>query len=202
MTVPPAFDSPDTAAALAPPEPDQFVQPPPAPAPALAPKIAATWTGLLMALGGVAAVVGTFLPYEKFIVLITGKAVGTETFTGVGMHSTTGQPGLPPLHAANAGKIVLVLGAVLVVAAVLVIANRGRLWVGIVSLLMSAFAVIMCAASLSAPKSDAKTLNNLVASPDITVHVFARIGVDIAIAGAGVAVLAAILAICVRRRAA
>jgi hypothetical protein len=168
-------------------------------APPAGPKVAPTWIGVLLALGAVLAVVGTFLPYEKFRVLVSGHSAGTYTFTGVGTHSKTGHPGLGFVHAGNAGRIVLVMGVVLLLAAALVLAKKGRLWLGIISLLLAAVALVMGLASMAAPKTDAKNLNHLATGP---VHVLAanQVGVTVAVAGAAVALLASLLAICVRRR--
>lgn len=170
----------------------------PPPAGPAGPKVSATWTGVLMALGAIVAIVGTFLPYEKIILFQNGSAISTFTFSGVGAKSSTGQPisGLTP---GNAGKIVLVLSVLLLVAGLLVLAKKGRLWLAIVSLVFAAFALVMCLASLAAPKSDAKDLN-ASADPGYSANALNKLGIDVATAGVAIALLAVVLALFVRRR--
>jgi hypothetical protein len=163
------------------------------------PRVATAWSGVLLAVGAVLAAVGAVLPYEEFVVLVHRHAVGTMTFTGLGTRSHTGRPGLGFVHAGNAGKVVLLLSVLLLGCAAAILAKRGRLWLGIVIALLSALTVIMALASVAAPKSDATTLNQL-ATASVTVHALGRVGADIALAGAMVAVAAAGLAISVRRR--
>jgi hypothetical protein len=172
---------------------------PPPPPPAQGSKVAASWTGVVMAIGALLAAIGAFLPYEKIVVFLSGRAIGTVRFTGIGSITKTGHPSLPPLKAGNSGKIVLVLGILLLVAAVLILAKMGRIWVGIVSLVMALFAVIMSFASFAAPKSDSKDLNALAADGYST-HGLVKVGVELSVAGAIITAVAALLAIIVRRR--
>jgi hypothetical protein len=189
MTVMPGSDAPAYAGGPGYP-------PPPA---AQGPKVAASWTGAVMAIGALLAAIGAFLPYEKIVVFLNDRAVGTVRFTGIGSITKTGHPGLPPLEAGNSGKIVLVLGILLLLAAILIVANKGRVWLGIVSLLMAGFAVIMSLASFAAPKSDSKDLNALAAD-GYTTHGLVKVGVELSVAGAIITAVAALLAICIRRR--
>jgi hypothetical protein len=191
MTATPGFDGTQAPAAQ-PPAGAGYA------APATAPKVSVGWTGILMALGALVAVVGTFLPYEKLVAFLNGSVYGTASFTGLGAQSDTGKP-LASFTAGSAGKIVLALGVLLLVMAALILAKKGRLWVSIVSLVMAAFALIMALASLGAPKSDAKDLDAKAAAA-FSVHGLTKMGVGITVAGAGVAVLGAILALCLRRR--
>jgi hypothetical protein len=169
-----------------------------APAPASAAKVTVSWVGVLMALGAIITVVGTFLPFEKIIVFINGSTAGTSTFNGLGSETVAGDPHLTGLKAGNAGMIILVMGVLVLVAAALVLAKKGRLWVGILSLIFSAVAVVMCLASLAAPKSDAKDLN-AAAPSGFLVHVLGKIGVEVTLVGAAVALIAAVLALAARR---
>ena len=170
------------------------------PARAAGPKVAVNWVGILMALGALVAVVGTFLPFSKFVVFQDGSTVGSTSFTGLGSMSKTGNGGLTGVSAANGGKVILVLGVLLLIAAALILARKGRLWVGIVSLVLSAFALIMCVAGLSAAKNDGKTLN--ASAPDgLTVHGLTKMGVDVCLIAAVILVVASVLALVLRRRA-
>ena len=153
----------------------------------------------MLALGALVAVIGTFLPFSKFVVFQDGSTVGSTAFTGLGSMSKTGNGGLTGVSAASGGKVILVLGVLLLIAAALILAKKGRLWVGIVSVVLSTVLLIICVAGLSAAKNDGKTLN--ASAPDgITVHGLTKMGVDICLVGAVILVVAAVLALVLRRR--
>lgn len=174
------------------------VPPGQAPAGAAGPKVAPRWIGALMALGGIVAVIGTFLPFEKIVVFGQGRVLATATFTGVGSRTSTGAP-ISGLDAGKAGVVILVLAALAVVGGLLVLARKGRLWVGIGSLLLTLAAMALCLAVFAAPSSDQKDLN-AQAQPGFVAHALGKLGADVTAVGVGVALVAALLAICVRRR--
>jgi hypothetical protein len=163
------------------------------------PKISVVWTGALLALGAIATIVGTVLKFEKIIIFHNGTPIETLTYSGVGSRTVTGVQALTPPAFGGSGKVVLGLGVLLLIAAILILVRRGRLWVAIVSTVLALVAVGLAAASFAAPKNDAKDLNK-TAPAGFVIHAFNRIGVDIATVGAGIAVLAAILALILRRR--
>ncbi|GAB2486039.1 hypothetical protein [Jatrophihabitans fulvus] len=162
--------------------------PPPPPA-HTGPKVAATWTGILLALGGLAAAIGAFLPYEK----ISDGEGATYQFTGLGSEKVTGGVDADLLTPGNAGKVVLVAGIVALVLGLLVLARKGRIWVGIVAVVVGAIGALLAFASLGAPKNDADKLGE-----GLTGSV--GIGAVLGTIGMVVALVAGILAIVVRRR--
>ncbi len=161
-------------------------------------KVAAPWTGALLALGALAGAIATFLPFEKVIVFRAGTPISTTTFTGFGSRSDTGQHVLN-VTAANGGKIILALAIVGLLCGLVIVAGKGRLWASILGLIAVIIGGFLAVVGFSAVKDDQKTLNK-EAPQGWLVHAIAKIGVDVASIGLGVAVIGAILAICIRRR--
>lgn len=166
----------------------------------LARKVTAPWIGFLMIAGGLVTAVATFLPFEKVIYFVNGSVYGTYQLTGIGSSSQTGeQPA--ELSPGGAGKVVLAAALLAVVFGILTLRSKGRLWVGIVGLVSSLVGLVMGLASIAAAKSDQTDLND--AAPDgLTVHAITKIGAPLATVGIGIAALACILALVVRRRSA
>jgi hypothetical protein len=174
---------------------------PPAQVPAPTPagrKVSTPWTGALMALGALVAAISTFLPFEKIVIFRQGVPAATATFTGLGSKSTTGLPinGLKP---GNGGMIILAAAIVALVCAVVVLAGKGRLWASIVGLVAAAIGGVLALATFGAAHDDQKQLN-AGRHPGLLAHALTKFGADLAAIGLGVAVVGAILAICVRRR--
>lgn len=162
-------------------------------------KVSAPWTGALLALGALAGAIATFLPFEKIIAFHGGRALGTVTFTGFGSKSTTGIGARLPVAAANGGKIILAAAIVALICGVVIAAGKGRLWASIIGLIAAIVGGLLAVVEFSAAKDDQKTLSKGLPQ-GYSVHAIIKLGVDIAAIGLGVAVLAAILALCVRRR--
>jgi hypothetical protein len=161
-------------------------------------KVSAPWTGALLALGALVGAVATFLPFEKIVVFRAGTLFSTTTFTGFGSRSDTGQQVLN-VSAANGGKIILASAVVGLLCGLVIMAGKGRLWASIIGLLAVIVGGFLAAMEFSAVKDDQKTLNQ-GAPQGWLIHALTKIGVDVASIGLGVAVVAAILAICIRRR--
>jgi hypothetical protein len=161
-------------------------------------KVSAPWTGALLALGALVGGIATFLPFEKIILFRAGTPISTATFTGFGSRSDTGNHVLN-ISAANGGKIILASAIVGLVCGLVIVAGKGRLWASIIGLLAVLVGGSLAAAEFSAVKDDQKTLNKGLPQGWL-VHAITKIGVDVASIGLGVAVIAAILAICIRRR--
>jgi hypothetical protein len=174
-----------------------YAPPPPQP-PVVGRKVSAPWTGALLALGALAAAISTFLPFEKIIVFHGGTPFATLTFTGLGSKTATGAQ-ITGLKAGNGGLILLVASIVVLVCAVVVVAGKGRLWASIVGLVAGLIGGILAIGTFGAAHDDQKKLN-ATAAPGWMAHALTKIGADIAVAGFGVVVVAAILALCVRRR--
>jgi hypothetical protein len=151
-----------------------------------------------MGLGALAAAVSTFLPFEKIIIFHHTAAMATATFTGLGSKSATGVAinGLKP---GNGGMIILVSAIVAIVCAVVVLAGKGRLWAGIVGLVAALVGGALAIATFGAAHDDQKKLNT-GAQPGWLARAITKLGPDIAAIGLGLALVGAILAICVRRR--
>jgi hypothetical protein len=198
MTVPPGFDTQSQPTAAAPPPVAGF--PPPGAAGA---KLSATWTGALLVIGAIVAGVGSFLPWEKIVIFIGGKLFGTLTLTGTGSISTTGNAQIRQLvpEPGTGGKVVIALAALLLIGGLLILAQKGRLWVSILGLVLAAVVVIVGIANLGSVSDDQKTLARTFGAdnPDGVGHALSKMGIDIVIIGGGVAVVAALLAICLRR---
>jgi hypothetical protein len=165
---------------------------PPAPQ---GPKVSASWIGMLMAIGAVVTAIGAFLPFEKIVLFDQGSVAATFAFTGLGSETVTGQS-ISGLKAGNAGKIMMVVAVLVFVLAILVLMKKARLWVGIVATVAAAFGLIMGLASLAAVSSDQKDLR----AAGYEANVLLKMGATIATVGVGVMLLAAILALCLRRR--
>ncbi len=161
-------------------------------------KVSVPWTGALLALGALAGAIATFLPFEKIIVFRAGTPFSTMTFTGFGSRSDTGRQVLN-VAAANGGKIILAAAVVGLVCGLVIMAGKGRLWASIIGLIAVLVGGALSAVEFSAVKDDQKTLNK-GAPQGWLIHAITKIGVDVASIGLGVAVIAAILAICIRRR--
>lgn len=156
------------------------------------PKVSATWTGILLALGGIVAAIGTFLKFETISV-----DDNSYSFTGIGSESVTGQFNADAFTPGNAGKTILALGVVALVLGLLVAARKGRLWVSIVALVASAIGLILGLAAVGAAKSDADKFTTQ-AGVDVTGKV--EIGAILGAVGMGVALVASILALVIRKR--
>jgi hypothetical protein len=141
--------------------------------PAARESVSPRWTGGLLAVGALITAVGTFLPFEKIIAFHHAVPVATVTFTGVGAKSATGLP-ISGLEAGNGGKLILGLAV------------------------LCAGALVLAIATLGAPAGDAKTLNASTES-GWAAHALARTGCHLVTAGAGVALVAALLAVGLRR---
>lgn len=176
---------------VAPPPGAQGSMPPP-PHAVQGPKVSATWTGILLALGALVAAVGTFLKFETISV-----DTNSYSFTGIGSESVTGQFTAEAFTPGNAGKTIIVLSIVALVLGLLIAARKGRLWVSIVALVASAIGLILGIAAVGAAKSDADKFTTQ-AGVDVTGKV--EIGAILAAAGMGVALVASILALVIRRR--
>ncbi len=164
----------------------------------LARKVTASWVGFLMIAGGLATAVGSFLPFEKIVAFADGGVYGTYQVTGIGSSTTTGNP-VGNFTAGAGGKILLAAGLAVLVLGALVVKGAGRLWIGIVSLLASLVALLVGIGAFSGTKSDQKDLN--AAAPDgLSFHALSKVGETVAATGAGIAVLACVLALVVRRR--
>lgn len=161
-------------------------------------KVSAPWTGALLALGALAGAIATFLPFEKIIVFRAGIPFSTTTFNGIGSRSDTGKQVLN-LSAANGGKIILGAAVVGLLCGLVIVAGKGRLWASIIGLIAVIVGGALAAVGFSAVKDDQKTLNK-GAPQGWLVHAITKVGVDVASIGLGVAAVAAILAICIRRR--
>ncbi|SHG01516.1 hypothetical protein SAMN05443575_1132 [Jatrophihabitans endophyticus] len=163
------------------------------------PKVSVTWTDALLVLGALVAAVGSFLPFEK----LTYHG-GSYSVTGFGSASTSGSKEIAQgyttdlLTPGHGGVIVLVGALVVLLAGLLVLAGKGRLWVSIVSLVVSVVAGFIALVALGVPASDAKDLNNLRDDFDVSGSV--QIGAVLCAIGMIVALAFSIVALCVRRR--
>lgn len=161
-------------------------------------KVSAPWTGALLALGALVGAIATFLPFEKIIVFRAGTPFSTTTFSGFGSRSGTGTQILN-VSAANGGKIILAAAVVGLLCGLVIVAGKGRLWASIIGLIAVIVAGFLAVMEFGAVKDDQKTFNKSVPQGWL-IHTVTKIGVDVASIGLGVAVIAAILAICIRRR--
>jgi hypothetical protein len=167
------------------------------PAPVLAPKVTAPWVGFLMIAGALVTAVGTFLPFEKVVAFTEDGVYGTFQATGFGSSTTTGHP--LGVTAGNGGKLLLGLAILVLVLGALVVKYRGRLWVGIVGLVVSLAALLLGVGALAAPKSDQKDFQ-AQAGDALTVHALGKLGAPISTVGAALAAIACIVALIARRR--
>ncbi len=195
MTLSPDVNNP---AQNAQPGAQAYPQQSPQPAQSAGRKVSAPWTGALLALGALVGAIATFLPFEKIIVFRAGTPFATTTFSGFGSRSDTGRQILN-VAAANGGKIILAAAVVGLLCGLVIMVGKGRLWASIIGLIAVIVGGALAALEFSAVKDDQKTLNK-DAPQGWLVHAITKIGVDVASIGLGVAVIAAILAICIRRR--
>lgn len=202
MTVP--------AGATTPPPPPPFNPVPPPAAQVYGPpaavrqrKVARSWSGALLALAAILLGVGSCLPWEKLVVFLHGRVLATLSLTGLGSITTTGDHSIRQLVStpgAN-GKFEIGIAAVLLVFAVLVVAGKGRLWVGIVSAVLAATGLLVAVLNISAVSKDDTKLNRFMQAQAQggAGHALARIGLDVAVIGAAATLVAALLVLIVRR---
>lgn len=140
-----------------------------------APRVSVLWTGALLAVAGLAVAIGSFLTWAKAVVNGTGVSA---TVAG-----TDGQ---------RDGKITVVVGALLLILGILIVVKQGRLWVGIVGIVLSAIGTFVALADIGDISDKSKQLSGLG-------HIDVGVGLIIVLIASLVALAVSIVALCVRR---
>jgi hypothetical protein len=140
-----------------------------------APRVSVVWTGWLLAVGGLAATIGSFLTW---IHAVAGGA--TQDFSGI--------------SGDRDGKITVVFGVLLLAGGVLIVVKQGRLWVSITGIVLAAILAFIALADIGDVSDKSKRLAGFG-------RLDVGVGLVLVLLGALVALAFSIVALCVRRPA-
>ena len=138
-------------------------------------RVSSLWTGILLAVAGVVTMIGSFLTWAKAVADFNGA---TTSVAG-----TDGQ---------RDGKITVVFGAIMLALGILIVLRQGRLWVGIVGIVTAALTVIVALADIGDIGEKSDDLRGLG-------HIDVGAGLVVVLLAGVVALVASIVAVCVRR---
>jgi hypothetical protein len=138
-------------------------------------RVSVVWTGALLALGGLAATVGSLLTWVHAVVAGGGP---TKDFSGI--------------SGDRDGKITVVFGALLLIGGILIVLKQGRIWVAITGTVLAAILVLIALADIGDVSDKSKQLSGFG-------HLDVGVGLVIVLVGAIVALAFSIVGICVRR---
>ncbi len=138
-------------------------------------RVSVVWTGFVLAVAGLAAAIGSFMTWAKAVADFDGSSASIA--------GTDGQ---------RDGKITVVLGAMLLIIGILIAVKQGRLWAGIVGIVLSVICAFVALADIGDISDKSKKLKGLG-------HIDVGAGLVIVLIAALVALGISIVAVCVRR---
>jgi hypothetical protein len=133
------------------------------------------WTGWVLAIAGLVTAVGSFLTWAKAVVAFNGAS---QTIAG-----TDGD---------RDGKITVVVGVALLILGILIVIKQGRLWVGIVGIVLSVIGTFVALADIGDISDTSNKLSGFG-------HIDVGVGLVLVLIASLVALAASIVAVCVRR---